>query len=151
MGTTRHLRPRGRLQSHAGAVDEALIGALVGGVVAAAIALSVARKWGLGLRRVAAALLVICGGAVLLVGLIADVLREPRFAAALASTGVTLLAATTVLAWRFYRDPDRSAPAHQDAILSPADGCVVYVKRCIAGQIPSSEKHRRTYVLHELA
>lgn len=45
-----------------------------------------------------------------------------------------------VLAWRFYRDPPRDCPDVTNAILSPADGRVIYVKRIEDKNIPYTEK-----------
>jgi phosphatidylserine decarboxylase len=55
-----------------------------------------------------------------------------------------------VVLWRFYRDPDRTAPEREDVILSPADGEVVYVNRSRAGELPVATKEGRPYVLDEL-
>lgn len=54
-----------------------------------------------------------------------------------------------VLAWRFYRDPDRVPPGDPSAILSPADGRIVYVRRYEAGAVPHGAKGRATYRLDE--
>ena len=35
----------------------------------------------------------------------------------------------SLLLWRFYRDPERIPPEDRNAILSPADGKVIYVKK----------------------
>jgi len=46
----------------------------------------------------------------------------------------------SLLLWRFYRDPRRIPPEDKTAILSPADGRVIYVKRIEQGVIPYIEK-----------
>ena len=64
---------------------------------------------------------------------------------------LTLLAALGVLAYRFYRDPEREAPDRADAVVSPADGEVIYVRRSERGRLPASTKKGATYDLVELA
>jgi len=63
-----------------------------------------------------------------------------------------LLAAigVTVMAIRFYRDPERSVPDGDVGILSPADGTVRYIRRLQHGEIPFSEKKGRVMELQEL-
>jgi phosphatidylserine decarboxylase len=51
----------------------------------------------------------------------------------------------------FYRDPERSSPGDPGAILSPADGHVVYVKRITSGNVPVCSKKGRDFALEELA
>jgi phosphatidylserine decarboxylase precursor-related protein len=64
---------------------------------------------------------------------------------------LTVGSATLLLAYRFYRDPQRTAPPRKDAIVSPADGVVIYVRRSHAGVLPVSDKNGHTYTLAELA
>lgn len=56
---------------------------------------------------------------------------------------------TTLLLWRFYRDPERIPPEDDDVILSPADGKIIYVKEINGGEIPFSEKGGRRFSLHD--
>jgi phosphatidylserine decarboxylase len=63
---------------------------------------------------------------------------------------VTVLGAIGLLVYRFYRDPERQAPDRDDAIVSPADGEVVYVRESRNGVLPVSTKSGRRYALHEL-
>ncbi len=58
--------------------------------------------------------------------------------------------AGSLLLWRFYRDPQRRCPCDERAVLSPADGRVLYVKRIEEGQAPISEKSGRRFRLEEL-
>lgn len=53
----------------------------------------------------------------------------------------------SLLLWRFFRDPERIPPEDRDAVLSPADGKVIYVKRIEKGIIPCSEKKGREFFL----
>jgi phosphatidylserine decarboxylase len=63
---------------------------------------------------------------------------------------VTLGAAFAVLAYRFYRDPERDVPLTPRVIVSPADGEVLYVRESREGALPASTKNGRTYPLQEL-
>jgi phosphatidylserine decarboxylase len=53
----------------------------------------------------------------------------------------------SLLLWRFLRDPERISPQDGNAILSPADGKIIYVKRIEKGIIPCSEKKGRKFFL----
>jgi phosphatidylserine decarboxylase len=53
------------------------------------------------------------------------------------------------LVLRFYRNPERISPEDVDAILSPADGKVIYIKRYEAGIVPYSEKNGKRFLLNE--
>jgi len=55
----------------------------------------------------------------------------------------------SLLLWRFFRDPERIPPEGQNAILSPADGKVIYVKRIEKGTILYSEKKGRKFSLDD--
>ena len=48
--------------------------------------------------------------------------------AALVAT-LSLTIALGILAWRFFRDPERQPPARDDVVVSPADGEVLYVRK----------------------
>jgi len=55
----------------------------------------------------------------------------------------------SLLLWGFYRDPGRIPPEDANAILSPADGKVIYVKRIEKGSVPYSEKKGRKFSLND--
>lgn len=57
----------------------------------------------------------------------------------------------SLLLWRFHRDPERVPPVRGNAILSPADGRVIYVKQIEAGTIPYAQKKGRTIPLADFA
>jgi len=123
-----------------------LIAMLAGGAIALALALPLAWKWELGMRRVGIA-----------VALIAVAVAAATTPAGLSSAGraaavavLTVAVAFAVLAWRFYRDPERRPPARADVIVSPADGEVVYVRESRNGVLPVASKHGRDYDLIEL-
>ncbi|ETW98428.1 MAG: hypothetical protein ETSY1_18760 [Candidatus Entotheonella factor] len=60
-----------------------------------------------------------------------------------------MVLAMSLLLWRFFRDPERRIPTEAGAIVSPADGTVIYVKPIREGQIPWAEKQGRTFSLAE--
>lgn len=53
----------------------------------------------------------------------------------------------SLLLWRFFRDPERVPPEDRNAILSPADGKVIYVKKIEEGTIPFLEKKGKKLLL----
>ena len=57
--------------------------------------------------------------------------------------------AMSLLLWRFYRDPERVCSEDENAVLSPADGEIIYVKKIEDGEIPFSEKNGRRFPLNE--
>jgi phosphatidylserine decarboxylase len=122
----------------------------VGAVLAVLTVLPVAWKWGLGIARavVVTILLALAAGAVVAL-LDAPLAIGPLVKGALVWAG-TLLLSSCVLLWRFYRDPERTAPEDSTAIVSPADGEVVYVRRFRQGVLPASNKRGRTHTLQEL-
>ena len=63
---------------------------------------------------------------------------------------ITMGTTFSLLAFRFYRDPERTPPDNQDTIVSPADGVVIYVRRSRGGILPVSTKHGHDYRLVEL-
>lgn len=51
----------------------------------------------------------------------------------------------------FYRDPERASPGTDRAVVSPADGQVLYVRPFRRGEVPPVEKKGRPLALAELA
>lgn len=66
-----------------------------------------------------------------------------------AQAGIILLLSALVLAWRFFRDPERKPPIHPHAILSPADGIVLYIHAFERGEIPGGKKDKGHYSLRD--
>lgn len=121
-----------------------------GAALAAAAALALAWKWQLGMRRAGIGLAVIgvvSGGLALAAGAafgLSDVVRG------LVGAALTLGIAFGVLAYRFYRDPERTPPVGEGVVVSPADGTIVYVKRSRDGRVPIASKRGREVALQEL-
>jgi phosphatidylserine decarboxylase len=126
------------------------LAAAVGIVLAEAVTLPLAWKWELGLRRVGIAVLLLG----VLFGVVVSWLATSAGLAAPLQTvlvfAATVVAAAAVLAYRFYRDPERTPPRTSGAIVSPADGTVIYVHRVEAGIIPEGEKGGSPHRLEEL-
>lgn len=70
-------------------------------------------------------------------------------------SGVTivavLIASVGAILFFFFRDPERSPPGRDDAIVSPADGTVVYIKEVQDGRFPFAVKNNHNIPLHEFA
>ena len=62
---------------------------------------------------------------------------------------VIAVTSISLLLWRFFRDPERIPPDNENAILSPADGTIIYVKKVQNGEIPFSEKNGTKFSLTE--
>ena len=123
---------------------------LTGAALAVLTAAALAWKWQLGVARAA----IVAGGlaavAVLLVALVDAAVAFGSVVAVALVWLLTVLLASALLAYRFYRDPERTVPEGDDAILSPADGEVVYVREARRGVLPVSSKLGRDYPLEEL-
>jgi phosphatidylserine decarboxylase len=124
-----------------------IVSLLAGGLLALGLALSLAWKWELGVRRVALAV----GALALAASAIVAALGPSPVVSTLLVAGLTLGAAFAILAYRFYRDPERTPPeTADDVVISPADGEVIYVRHSQGGRLPSSTKKGRDYELVEL-
>lgn len=79
-----------------------------------------------------------------------NLLGELRFYQVLiASFFLVVGIAAALLLWRFYRNPERVPPGDEDAVVSPADGRIIYIKEIRNGEIPFSEKRGRKFSLDE--
>jgi phosphatidylserine decarboxylase len=122
----------------------------VGALAGAVALLPLVWKWQLGMPRCIVGLVTIAfagGAAALAVGVAAGLSAGIR---ALLGPGLTVLAASATLAYRFYRDPERVPPGGDGLVVSPADGEVVYVKRSRDGRLPVASKHGAHVALEEL-
>jgi phosphatidylserine decarboxylase len=123
---------------------------VAGSIVAVALMLPLAWKWQLGLRRVGIGLAFLAVAAVALALAVDAVVGLPVLAQAGLACAVTVGGAFAILAYRFYRDPEREPPAGDHLIVSPADGEIVYVMRSEGGRLPVSTKRGSDVQLQEL-
>jgi phosphatidylserine decarboxylase len=112
--------------------------------------LPLAWKWQLGVLRIGALVTLMT----LLAGLIVAFIGSRLSIALLLQVGLTwliaVLAVFAFLAYRFYRDPERSVSDLPGVIVSPADGKVIYIRESHDGMLPISTKHGQDYPLREL-
>ena len=123
-----------------------VIGALVLG---ATLLVAVSWKWCLP-RGMAAHIcaLAVAGGVA--AGLWMDAAALPPLATFALTVATQLVVYLAALAYRFYRDPDRVPPSDPSAVVSPADGKVIYVRRIEPGSLLQSDKRGSRLVLDEL-
>ena len=124
--------------------------AFAGGFAAALAMLPLVWKWQLGMRRCIVGLtaIAITGGAVAVA--VGGATSASAGAYAVLGVAFTVVGAFAVLAYRFYRDPERTSPEGDGLIVSPADGEIVYVKRSRDGRLPVASKHGVAVALEEL-
>ena len=127
-----------------------LVEALIGGLLAIAIAAPLAWKWELGLRRVVLSVAALAVPSAALVALLSQAISLGSLPQIGLVCALTCAAAFSILAYRFYRDPERRVPDRSDAVVSPADGEVIYVRNSVGGRFPEATKNGRTYELVEL-
>ena len=127
-----------------------LASVLIGALLAVLTAIPFAWKWQLGVARAATVVAVLALVAAVVVAGVGAAIDFGAVVAAAAVWLLTVALATAVVAYRFYRDPERVIPERPDAILSPADGEVVYVREARGGMLPVSSKLGRDYELREL-
>jgi len=123
---------------------------VAGGLLALALALPLAWKWELGMRRVGLAVTALAVASACVVAVLDAIAGLSALLAGALVCGLTLASAFGILAYRFYRDPERTAPADDNAVISPADGEVVYIRHSHEGRLPAVNKKGREYDLVEL-
>src|SRR5438552_8378298 len=123
---------------------------LIGIMLVLITTLPLAWKWQLGMRRIALLVILLA----LLSGLIVTFLENLISINVLIRAGLvwlmTLVAMFAFLAYRFYRDPERTISNRNDVIVSPADGTVIYIRESHEGLLPVSTKYGQAYPLQEL-
>jgi phosphatidylserine decarboxylase len=113
--------------------------------------LPLAWKWQLGVLRIGALATLMTLVAGIVVALIGGRLSAiPLPLQVLLTWMLATIGMITFLAYRFYRDPERSVPGLPGVIVSPADGKVIYIRESRDGTLPVSTKHGRNYRLREL-
>jgi phosphatidylserine decarboxylase len=65
--------------------------------------------------------------------------------------GTQMVAFIGEIAFLFYRDPERTPPGDKDALISPADGEVIYIRKIEPGAAIHSTKHGCNLELNELS
>lgn len=124
---------------------------ILGGIVLSLmLTLPLAWKWQLGVFRVGCTVTILAVLSGLLVGAIGRTASLGFGWRCALVAALAFVTATLILAYRFYRDPDRVAPDGSDLIVSPADGTVIYVLESKGGMLPVSTKKGRPYPLVEL-
>ena len=121
----------------------------LGAFLALLTAVLLAWKWRLGVARTIVFVLAV---ALIPAGTLslADPSGEIGFIVGAALTWLMIMVASVVvLAYFFYRDPERMPPDRDDVFVSPADGRVVYVHRSRGGVLPVAKKGR-AFPLEEL-
>ena len=112
--------------------------------------LPLAWKWQLGVGRVACAIAGLSLAAGLIVWQANNAWAMSRLAQVLLVWILSVGAGSAILLYRFFRDPERTAPNDENVIVSPADGVVIYVLPSEQGMLPVSTKKGRKYSLVEL-
>ena len=124
---------------------------LLGTLLALVTALPFAWKWQLGMFRVGVTVVLFSLLAAVMVGAAARLLPITNAERAGLVGLLAIVMATGLLAFLFYRDPERTAPDRTDIVVSPADGVVIYVRRFQdGGAMPFATKNGRNYELVEL-
>ncbi|MDX6205684.1 MAG: phosphatidylserine decarboxylase [Frankiales bacterium] len=118
---------------------------IFGAALATAGSAALAVKWVLGVTKVTIAAALIATAIVTALAVAGA--RGPVAGAVV--TVVTVAVEAAILAYRFYRDPERTAP-DGDVVVSPADGSIVYVRHFDVGATLVATKHGRAQWLDEL-
>lgn len=110
---------------------------------------ALSRKWCIGLSMSALLIGAATAGGVAAGWFLAGRAWQP-WLIALFVLGTQLAVYVLVIAYRFYRDPERQSPADPAAITSPADGEVIYIRRIRAGEMLRCDKKGAQLVVDEL-
>ncbi len=122
----------------------------IGMLLALIMMVPLAWKWQLGVFRIGVLVTLMALLSGLVVALLGKWLSIPLPLQVGLTWLLAVLAAFAFLAYRFYRDPERKVPGLPGAIVSPADGKVIYIQESHNGMLPISTKYGHDYPLHEL-
>ena len=103
------------------------VGVVIGSLAAVGALTFLGVKWSLDMRIVLQWIigLAIAAGVIICVG--GSRLGLSGWVAMLVAGGLTCISAGALLAWRFFRDPERFPPGEKGVVVSPADGTVLYL------------------------
>ena len=127
-----------------------VVASLIGSAAAAALTLPLVWKWQLGFRRAGLGLAPAAYCAAAIAAVVGRLAGLPALLGGVIAAALTIFLALSLLAYRFYRDPERKPPHGTNLIVSPADGEVVYVRRSEHGQLPFASKRGKEVDLQEL-
>lgn len=124
---------------------------LAGIGISVVLLVPLAIKWQIRLRRSLTGALVFGFAAGAITSVAAGVsgglsIAEQAFLEVILILGLTI----SFVAYMFYRDPERVTLKQGGAIVSPADGSVIYIKEIQRGNVPLSVKKGRQFKLEEL-
>ena len=123
---------------------------ITGTALAIGTTLALAWKWQLGILRAGVFILAQSMVTALALSALDPVAHFSIVTGTLAMWGVTVAAAAGWVLAVFFRDPERAVPDRADAIVSPADGVVIYLKTIPPGEVPVADKRGRASLLREL-
>lgn len=86
----------------------------------------------------------------LLGGMLAGRSAWPQFVVFLVVMALQFAFYVGFIAWRFYRDPERMPPADSSAIVSPADGKIIYIRKLPPHSVLRCDKKGAQLFLDEL-
>jgi phosphatidylserine decarboxylase len=130
--------------------SDVVVAAAAGAVASVATAVFASAKWQLGVQKAgmtAAALAAVAAAAVVAAS---AAVSMPPVVVGVAVWALAVVAALGAVLLRFYRDPERVPPQRPDAVVSPADGVVVYVRQALDHSALAVTKGGRTYTLDDL-
>lgn len=119
---------------------------IIAGVLAGSVLLAaMSWKWCLPPRMTGA---IIFAGAV--VGAVAGWLIQSKgfspLPVVIAVIGVQVAVYTGIILYRFYRDPERTQPSDPHAVVSPADGTIIYIRKLAPGSVLRCDKKARSFI-----
>jgi len=127
-----------------------LLAAFFGAVGAVVVGAALAWKWSLGVLRASLALAVLAAVVGVAAASVGSATSVPPIAVGAIVAFVTIAIGLVFVIYRFFRDPERFPPSREGAIVSPADGTVIYLREVRDGFLPVSTKNGNAYSLNDL-